>query len=108
MSTTESFSDLDRYSNTNTITYEEDGTVLNRIVVLYDTQIVNVDFGDGYLNLNHGGYKTRTTKKRMNEALSSLDLTYGVIQRDGTWYLIDRRDHEKVAEFEDESLTTRL
>ena len=48
------------------------------------------------ITLNTGGWKTVTTKTRMNQAANQFDLKYSVVQRKGTWYV---RHGGKVREF---------
>jgi len=71
-----------------------------RSVVLYNTEIFRVDYTEGRLVLNHGGHKTATTKRRMNEALMASDLTYRVSQDNFEWHVWDYNTHETVAEFD--------
>jgi len=71
-----------------------------RSVVLYNTEIFRVDYTEGRLVLNHGGHKTATTKRRMNEALMAADLSFRVSQTDYEWHVWDYNTHETVAEFD--------
>jgi len=43
-----------------------------------------------YINvlLNTGGWKTATTKRRINQAAKEFELGYVVVQRDGKWYVV--------------------
>lgn len=70
-----------------------------RSVTLYNTEIFRVDYTKGHLVLNHGGHKTATTKRRMNEALAAADLSYRVSQTDFEWRVYDYTTHETVTEF---------
>ena len=55
------------------------------IVKLYDTDIVSFD--DEYITLNHGGFKTPTTKRRMNQVSETFDLRFKVFQEDFKWFV---------------------
>lgn len=51
-----------------------------------------VQFNDEIIKLNHGGYKTATTKTRMNQASNEFRLGYHVFQKDGRWYVQHKGD----------------
>ena len=55
------------------------------IVKLYDTDIVSFD--DESITLNHGGFKTATTKRRMNQVSETFNLRFNVIQEDFKWFV---------------------
>lgn len=102
------FSDLDRYNNTKTVVKEDDsGSVIRREVILHGTPIGIVFWNDGKLFLGTGGYKTATTKRRMNEFLDVIDVSYYVRSMSGTWYVLDLDDNV-VAEFDGDSVTIDL
>ena len=61
----------------------------DKIYRLHDTDIISY-IGDKIV-LNSGGYRTRTTKSRINEFLPS---NISVYQKDYTWYII--RNGEKI------------
>ena len=63
--------------------YREEGNSV--IFTLYHTPIVTVRKHE--IILNHGGYMTVTTKRRMNEISQELGLKYGVHQSKGKWYV---------------------
>lgn len=56
------------------------------IVKLWYTDIVTFD--PFQVTLNHGGWKTETTKRRMNQVSRFFDLGYRVVQRRGDWSVI--------------------
>ena len=56
------------------------------IVTYVSTQIVRVN-RDDTITLNTGGYKTVTTKRKMNQAADQFCLGYSVQQRDHKWYV---------------------
>lgn len=61
-----------------------------RIVEYHDTPVVVFTHdGDAALTviLNHGGWRTATTKTRMTQAANQFDLPYRVYQRDFQWYI---------------------
>ena len=51
----------------------------------HSTDVATVD-GD-YVTLRSGGWKTATTKARMNQAASQLGLGYSVYQKKYEWYV---------------------
>src|SRR5690349_11223457 len=66
---------------------------------LHDTYIVTW-YSDGRVELNSGGWRTVTTKARINEYLED---GYGISQVKGQWYVTRYRSgkHEDVCMFED-------
>ena len=54
-------------------------------VVYHDTCVVAFD--SDTITLDTGGFKTPTTKVRMNQASNEYDLEYGVYQKDWVWYV---------------------
>lgn len=98
-----SFSEISNYSNTTTTETVDDSSPIRRTdqrsVVLYDTEIVRIDWTGGRLVLNHGGHDTQLTKRRMNESLTAADLTYRVAQQDYEWFVYDYESGETIAEF---------
>ncbi len=57
-------------------------------VVLYDTEIVSYNQQTRELKLCHGGWKTNTTKRRINQTMDVLDLPVSVYQENGHWYIL--------------------
>ena len=55
------------------------------IVRLYETDIVSFD--DESITLNHGGFKTATTKRRMNQVSEAFNLRFKVFQEDFKWFV---------------------
>lgn len=55
------------------------------------TRVISKAF-DGTITLRTGGYQTRTTKVRMNQALRQWGTPYVVCQKAFAWYLHDSRD----------------
>lgn len=53
-------------------------------VTYHETPVVKA--GIDTIVLNTGGWKTNTTKTRMNQASNQFDLGFGVYQRKGEWY----------------------
>ena len=105
--TKSTLSEIDNYDNTETFeeTYnreDEDTRVVRTSVKLYDTMIFDVSWRDGLVILNHGGHKTKTAKRRMNEALDAVGIDYKVRQIGGEWLLIDTIDDKKVQSFNGE------
>jgi len=59
------------------------------LVGIYRGTAVCRKLADGRVVLNSGGWKTATTKNRMNQfAATYCDNRYGVIQRDGEWFVM--------------------
>ncbi len=54
-------------------------------VIYYETAIVTFD--EDTIKLNTGGYWTRSTKIRINQASWFFKLGYHVFQKKGTWYV---------------------
>lgn len=46
-----------------------------------------VSFNDYEIILNSNGWRTQTTKNRMNQASNEFDLGFTVYQRDSVWYV---------------------
>lgn len=55
--------------------------------VIYHSTVV-VKFNDKRIILNTGGWKTATTKLRMNQTANQFQLGYTVVQRDDEWSVI--------------------
>ena len=71
------------------------GLLLN--VTYHNTNIASVD-KYGNVSLYSGGYKTQTTKSRMNVVLSKMNLATRVVQRAKVWFVIS--DSGKLEFFE--------
>lgn len=56
----------------------------NLTKVVYHKTVV-VAFNEDLVRLNSGGWKTVTTKTRMNQASNQYRLGFAVIQKDGVW-----------------------
>lgn len=46
-----------------------------------------VQFDDHWITLDHGNWKTPTTKTRMNQAANQFGLGYNVYQKDFDWFV---------------------
>jgi hypothetical protein len=66
------------------ITYHPDGTL--KAVTYHRTEVV-YRYQSGEVILNSGGWRTVTTKLRMNQAARQFGLPYGVFQKKGEWYV---------------------
>ena len=73
-----------RVGNNTTATIREDNTVAIR---LHTTNVVVIG-NDGTVTLNSGGWKTATTKQRMNQYLNN----HTVFQKRGEWFVWNRVD----------------
>jgi hypothetical protein len=60
-------------------------TATGLIVRYHNTDVVVVKNGE--VTLNTGGWKTVTTKRRMNQAANQFGLNYHVFQEDHEWYV---------------------
>jgi len=78
-----------RVSGTATRVWQDDAG--NTHVRYHNTDVVS--FNDRWITLRTGGYKTVTTKARMNQASNQFSLGYGVFQRAGEWH-VDWIDQE--------------
>ena len=56
------------------------------VVTYHRTPVVK--FSEKTIKLNTGGYKTQTTKRRMNQAANQFGLGIEIIQRRGDWYVV--------------------
>lgn len=63
------------------------------VVKLYETEIVK--FNRFHIILNSGGFRTATTKRRMNEISSRFNLKFFVYQHKKEWY-IDSQETKKI------------
>ena len=54
-------------------------------VTYHETKVVKVTRET--ITLDTGGWKTNTTKTRMNQASNEFDLRYRVYQKAGVWYV---------------------
>jgi len=59
-------------------------------VCLYSTQIALIEPGANRLSLYTGGFRTNTTKSRLNAILSDLTDGFGLYQQRFAWYLTRR------------------
>jgi hypothetical protein len=66
-------------------------------VVYHRTPVVVFGYTD--ITLNSGGYRTATTKKRMNQASRMFDLRFLVFQKNFNWYV--KTEGGDVFKFED-------
>lgn len=69
-------------------------------VTYHKTAIVAVDRAEGTVTLDSGGWRTYTTKLKMNQAAENLSLPFDVIQRNGIW-LVYTPDSDVPTPFED-------
>jgi hypothetical protein len=60
-------------------------------IYLHNTKIVSFDKQDRSAILNSGGWRTVTTKRRMNEVSNEFDLGIQVFQDNFEWYVIDTK-----------------
>lgn len=73
--------------------FKHDNTiVLNGTMTLYRTMIAV--WGDGVLTLDCKGYRSKTTKERLNGVLERMG--YQIRQRKGEWYVYNSQTEENV------------
>lgn len=65
---------------------EIDGVSRDGIGVQYHQTVVAAKYGN-IVRLNSGGWRTATTKLRMNQFANQYGLAYGVYQKDYNWYV---------------------
>jgi hypothetical protein len=57
------------------------------VATLYDTDIVEISVPKREVTLVSGGYKTATTKRRMNQMSEDFNLGFRVYSRGKVWYV---------------------
>ncbi|MBE0573628.1 hypothetical protein IH575_01860 [Candidatus Dojkabacteria bacterium] len=60
-----------------------------------------VTFSGSQVMLNSGGWKTNTTKLRMNQASNQFNLRFSVYQKDYQWYVVVNYDWNNPIPFTD-------
>lgn len=55
------------------------------VVQYYNTNIIK--FNDDNIELNNGGFKTRSTKDRLNQIAKMFNLNYQIYQKDNEWFV---------------------
>lgn len=73
---------IDKIGKTATKVLNENGFTK---VVYHNTAVVKFD--QDIIELNSGGWRTNTTKVRMNQASNQFGLGFHVFQRNGDWYV---------------------
>jgi hypothetical protein len=88
-----------KVSNNTWLLREDNGSISMK---LHATKIVTVD-QDGKITLNSGGWRTPTTKGRINDALRDLlhDKAPGISQVDGIWLIYPHGDYDAKLTFAD-------
>ena len=71
---------------------QDNTTVLKGTMALHGTMIAV--WGDGLLTLNTDGYRTNTTKERLNGVLERLG--WRISQRKGDWFVFNSQTEESV------------
>ena len=61
-------------------------------VIYHDTVVWERSFDGKVITLRTGGYKTPTTKRRMNQAFQQFGYSIVVSSSRGFWYVNDNRD----------------
>ncbi len=67
-------------------------------VTYHETDVVVVNRSRNTITLDSGGWRTVTTKARMNQTSRQLSLGFGVWQRDFKWYV---KHHGRTYDFYD-------
>ena len=65
---------------------EDETGYTNTVVRYHDTNVVT--FNRDGVRLNHGGYKTATTKRRMNQVSEAFNLGFKVYQKNFEWFVV--------------------
>jgi hypothetical protein len=76
------------------------------IVRYHATDVVK--FSDAHITLNSGGWRTNTTKLRMNQASNQFGLGFTVYQRMGQWFVRFNMRSGTVIPFEDGMILQRV
>ena len=95
---------MNNYINTSIYTSSDDALT----VKLHNTEIVKIYSinTSGQIKLNHGGWKTVTTKKRINEASEAFmpgGMGFKVYQDDFEWYV--KRENGDIYHWEGQFIT---
>jgi len=70
------------------------------VITYHKTPVVK--FTEKIIKLNTGGYKSQTTKRRMNQASNQFGLGFEIIQRKGDWLV--KVDAGEI-DFDDDEMT---
>lgn len=83
--------------------------LLNAACVRYHSTVVAAisDNNGRRVLLDTGGWKTATTKKRMNQALEAYGVPYYVAQRAYAWHVYSRETDEQIGTFERDAILIR-
>ena len=86
------------WSKSNTLT-TFDNTIENCFIYLHGNHIATYKYADGSLTLKDGGWKSRTTKRRLNALLSAFTFNgLSVVQKNWNWFIRDN-DFNKTVPF---------
>ena len=80
---------------------------LSSTVRYWSTDVVTVNWRDNTVTLDTGGFATRTTKLRMNQASREWGLGYHVYQDNWDWF-IDVENGDKTVHMADRRITLDL
>jgi len=86
---------------TATVVHKNQNT--NMMNVIYHDTIV-VAWDDTKIILNTGGWRTATTKTRMNQASNQYQLGYNVYQKDWSWF-ISFKNSDKILSFDNDEIS---
>lgn len=75
---------MDKLSAYNTVVIDDDNKT--KSVIYHTTKVVT--FGDDTITLRTGGWKSKTTKQKMNQTSNQFHLGYRVFQRGDKWFVI--------------------
>ena len=89
----------------NTIAYQSNGYT---VVKYHNTEVVR--FNSNEVIFNSGGWRTNTTKTRMNQACNQYGLKMGIVQKNFEWF-VDIYDNDNnicdTIDFEDNMIIKR-
>ena len=60
-------------------------------VKYHNTTVFKLSPTGNSVTLNTGGWRTATTKLRMNQALNQFGIPLSVYQKDGQWYVLNQK-----------------
>ena len=67
-----------------------------KCVKYHNTIVFKTNFEKNLIILNSGGWRTVTTKLRINQALNQFNLDYGVFQKNYEWFVKNYKNSEVV------------
>lgn len=69
-------------------------------VIYHSTVVYRENLRSGEITLNSGGYRTKTTKKRINQAFQEFERPFYIFQKDFKWF-VRLKEKQETIEFLD-------